>query len=395
MARRNSHVRIEACLLARLAIGAILPASAIAQPPTYVDQWGSKGSGPGQFNLPSGIVVDGASQVYVADYLNGRVQKLTTTGTYLTEWAVAGGYPNGLALDGRGNIYVTCDGDNTVKEFTVDGDFLTQWGGFGYPAGIAIGDSGNVYVADFYGGQIYKFTMTGSLITQWTASGSYGLAVDAPGHLFATDWPTSSVSEFAGDGSFIARWGGNGGADGQLSHPTGLTVSPLGDVVVADYFNQRIQEYTADGIYVTKWGNGGTGDGQFSYPHSVAVDNDKNVYVTDQYNGRIQKFGPVDLDVEPTVGAPALQFTPITPNPSSGRTTMAFVLPKDAAAFLSIHDVGGGLVAQWAWARLSAGRHAVEWDGRGLDGRPARAGVYFSRLSASGRLLSQRFIRLR
>ena len=46
---------------------------------TFVKQWGSSGSGDGQFNAPYGIAVDGSGFVYVADTFNNRVQKFTAT----------------------------------------------------------------------------------------------------------------------------------------------------------------------------------------------------------------------------------------------------------------------------------------------------------------------------
>ena len=51
----------------------------------YITQWGSYGSGEGQFNTPLGIAVDNAGNVYVADALNSRVQKFSSSGTFITK----------------------------------------------------------------------------------------------------------------------------------------------------------------------------------------------------------------------------------------------------------------------------------------------------------------------
>src|SRR5439155_1353429 len=115
----------------------ILPSAVGAQPPVYLTQWGSYGSGNGQFNYPVGVATDAAGNVYVADgfdYIatrgNHRIQKFTNTGTYLIQW---GSYGSG------------------------DGQFY-------YPYAVATDDAGNVYVADSYNHRIQKFTNTGAYL---------------------------------------------------------------------------------------------------------------------------------------------------------------------------------------------------------------------------------------
>jgi DNA-binding beta-propeller fold protein YncE len=60
-----------------LALAMILPAVVVAQPPTYLLQWGTFGSGVGQFLYPSGVAVDASGNVYVSDVNNNRIQKFT------------------------------------------------------------------------------------------------------------------------------------------------------------------------------------------------------------------------------------------------------------------------------------------------------------------------------
>lgn len=54
----------------------------------YLTQWGTQGSGNGQFFYPSGVAVDGAGNIYVADDLNRRVQKFgpATTPVHSSTW---------------------------------------------------------------------------------------------------------------------------------------------------------------------------------------------------------------------------------------------------------------------------------------------------------------------
>ena len=82
-------------------------------PPTYLTQFGSAGSGNGQFEYPLGIAVDSSNNVYVADSDNNRVEKFDRNGNYLTQWGSLGSGngqfidPVGIAVDSSNNVYVT------------------------------------------------------------------------------------------------------------------------------------------------------------------------------------------------------------------------------------------------------------------------------------------------
>jgi immune inhibitor A len=98
-----------------------------------------------------------------------------------------------------------------------------------------------------------------------------------------------------------------------------------------------------------------------------------------------------------TVGdgsAPALALTAPRPSPMRGTGQIAFSLPREMPARLSILDLQGREVAVLAEGVMPAGPHTASWDGRGLHGT-APAGLYFARLAAGGRVLSQRLVRLR
>ena len=270
--------RVAVALLL-LGLAFIMPAKAGAQPPVYVTQWGSLGSGNGQFGFPIGVATDAAGDVYVADQQNHRIQKFTGTGTYLTQWGSLGSGPGefsnpfGVATDAAGNVYVTDQGNDRIQKFTGTGTYLTQWGSHGNgdgqfedPNGLATDAAGNVYVADsniaiidgFHNNRIQKFTSTGTYLTQW------------------------------------------GGGPGGFNGPTGVATDAAGDVYVTDQFNDRIQKFTGAGTYLTQWGSAGSGDGQFAFPSGVATNADGNVYVADFANHRIQKFGPAKTPTNTT-----------------------------------------------------------------------------------------------
>ena len=270
-----------------------------------VTQWGTSGSGDGQFLGPHGVAVDGSGNVYVADYANRRVQKFTSAGVFVTKWGgtFQFGNPYGVAVDGSGNVYVTDSSNHRVQKFTSAGVFVTKWGTggsgdgqFNQPLGVAVDGSGNVYVADYNNHRIQKFTSAGVFVTKWGTFGSgdgqfqypLAVAVDGSGNVYVTD--SDRIQKFTSAGVFVTKWGTSGSGDGQFQYPAGVAVDGSGNVYVADTENHRIQKFTSAGVFVTKWGTYGTGDGQFWYPEDVAVDASGNVYVTDTYNHRVQKF---------------------------------------------------------------------------------------------------------
>ena len=81
---------------------------------------GGKGTGKGEFDLPTGIAVDRNGNFLVADTNNGRIEKFSPTGTFLDVMGTKGsgqgqlGAPNGIAVDRTGNIYVADAGPITV-----------------------------------------------------------------------------------------------------------------------------------------------------------------------------------------------------------------------------------------------------------------------------------------
>ena len=198
--------------------------TSLRESPTNTFQ-GGKGVGRGQFDSPTGIAVDGSGNVLVADTNNGRIEKFSATGTFLSILGTKGSgqgqfrAPNGIAVDGTGNIYVTDAANHRVEKLASDGKFVAEWkgpeAGFYGPRRIAIGPDNSIYVVD-------------------------------QGH--------NRIAKFNPDGEVLAVWGSAGNRDGQFNDPTSVEVDPsTNNIYVADPINKRIQVFDSTGKFVTKW----------------------------------------------------------------------------------------------------------------------------------------------
>ena len=141
---------------------------------TFLMQWGTKGSGPGQFEVPHAIAVDQKGKVYVADRQNDRVQIFDGNGRYLGEWKSTDiGRPYGLRLASDGTAYIADGGEQPsvppdrsgVAVVSREGKQITRFGRWGNYDGqfemahaIAVASDGSVYVADIRGKRVQKFT---------------------------------------------------------------------------------------------------------------------------------------------------------------------------------------------------------------------------------------------
>ncbi|NDZ14032.1 hypothetical protein C7T35_34065 [Variovorax sp. WS11] len=238
-----------------------------------------------------GVVVDAGGNVYVADYENNVIRKITPTGDASilagsTEgWTDATGTdaqfngPAGLAIDSSGNVYVADYDNNVIRKITPNGTVTTVAGSgsrgaadgqgaaasFDRPNGLKVDASGHIYVADASNHLIRKITPDGVVTT--LAGSTQGFA----------------------DGTGIAA---------QFDYPWGIALDADGNVYVADSSNNKIRKITPNGVVTTLAGSGTNGSengfgltAQFDDPLDVAVDASGNVYVLDDYS--VRKISPL------------------------------------------------------------------------------------------------------
>ena len=129
----------------------------------YLGQWGTKGTGDGEFNLVHDVALDGRGRVYVADRVNQRVQIFDQQGRFLGKWTDLG-VVQGLYYVKIEAVLYMCDLNARILKVNLDGKVLGVIGSFGKSPGkldiphyLAVDSTGAVYVADFRNWRVEKF----------------------------------------------------------------------------------------------------------------------------------------------------------------------------------------------------------------------------------------------
>jgi sugar lactone lactonase YvrE len=272
------------------------------------------------FNNPHGLAIDRTDHIWVTDYFNHRLKRVSSTGAVST---LSGASDSG----------------------TADGPVATAR--FSYPAAVAVYSPASpgpeqVFIADSHNHLIRRLapedlpwpvpeasealpaesdalevTTVGTPDGTGDLKGPFGVAVHPKGYIYVADTDHHRILRFEPDSKaepdkptlkvrVIAGTGSPGQADGigttaKFSSPMGLALDKAGNLYVADYYNhciRRLSAPTADGktTVSTVAGNGfkGFADGpraqaRFASPTAVAVDKTGNLYVADSENGRIRK----------------------------------------------------------------------------------------------------------
>jgi DNA-binding beta-propeller fold protein YncE len=304
-----------------------------AQDGTFLETWGSRGSGEGEFDLNcdtyphGGVVFDASGAFYVLDAGNARVQKFGRERDFLTSWGNQGDAddqfvcPSGIAVDRQGRVYVSDRSQDKIVVFDGAGAWLATWPTPRTPSGMAVDGDGNIWVANFENSSMVKFSADGDRLATWNETGGWPIngpvhvAIDALDRVFVTEHDRDQVQVFAPDGTLLGAWGEYGEAPGELREPRGIALDGDGGVYVTEWLGGRVQKFrllpplapaSAVAVAATPaapesvaapvveflWEADGKPAAPLILPAGAAVDPRGNLWVTDGFNGWFTIFSP-------------------------------------------------------------------------------------------------------
>jgi len=250
-------------------------------------------------NFPTGLVIDSAGALYIADGQNSRVRKVSPDGVIVTvagngQWGVpVDGIPatqslispGGVAVDAVGNLYIADTGHNKIRKVgaggiitTVAGNGAAGFSGDGgpataaslnYPCGVAVDGAGNLYISDSDNHRIRKVGTDGN------------------------------ISTIAGKQVLQPYFFGDGGpaTNAVLNSPHGIVIDGAGNLYFTDG-SGRIRKIGIDGIITSVAGGGSlaASDGLYALyamidPHAIAVDISGNLYISEGRTYNVLKVG--------------------------------------------------------------------------------------------------------
>ncbi|HEY3946162.1 MAG TPA: 6-bladed beta-propeller [Solirubrobacteraceae bacterium] len=316
----------------------------------YSTQFGSAGSGEGQFNHPLGSAIDGHGNVWASDANNHRIQEFSGVGKPLAAYGSYGTgngqfeQPIGLDINqSTGNVYIADCADNRIQELSSTGEFIrtfgshgTEQGQFSCPSAVKIDTSGNVWDTDSGNNRIEKFSATGTFIEAigWgvsnseaklevcTASCKAGIAGSGNGqfhepggltfsgsNLYVADYANNRVEELSSTGSYLSQFGSPGNGGGQFKGPEPIATDAAGNVYVVDTGQDRVEEFSASGTFIATFGSQGNGEGQLADPEGISINSAGDVYISDATNNRIEEWVPANQAAHDTQ---TIYYTPKT-----------------------------------------------------------------------------------
>lgn len=172
---------------------------------------GFTGVGPNTFNGPADVAEAEDGSFFVADgHWNNRIVKYDKDGRYLLEWGKKGvgpgelNLPHTILIDRRGRVLVGDRGNSRIQIFTQEGEYITEWEQFGRPSGMFIDRNDTLYVADYQElrGVTYGSAEDGAVMGFIEGSEPEGVVVDAEGNVYTGEVTGGE----GGEGSIIRKF---------------------------------------------------------------------------------------------------------------------------------------------------------------------------------------------
>ena len=304
-----------------------------------------------RFSTPHAVAVDSMGSLYVVEYTNHTLRKITSAGVVTTLAGAPGdaklkngplGFtrfaePTGVAIGPAGKIYITDSGNDVIRvldqtrsrtlagskgwpNLRKDGDALCAR--FSSPVKAAKDAQGRIYIADQGNNVIYRI-LSDRTVEVFAGTGEagyrdgpratvqfdrpFGLAFDGKGDLYIADhfnhvvrkidMTTERVSTFAGLPQKPGFVDNKDRLQVQFDRPIGLAFDSKGDLYISDHFNHCIRKIDLKTDIASAWAGscrkpgyktGAPGTGLLNYPFGLVFDSVDTLYVADQYNYRVR-----------------------------------------------------------------------------------------------------------
>ncbi len=369
---------------------------------------------------PTAVAVNAAGGLFIADEYGQRVRDVNLATGVITTIAGDGtaGYtgnngpatsaelddPTGIAVDAAGNLYIADAANNCIREVnlasgtitTIAGDGTAGYSGDNGPAtsaelddptGVAVDNAGHLFIADEGNDRIREVNLSSGLITTVAGDGTAGyngdgiqgtaaeldapadVAVNSAGNLLIADTDNNRIRLLNLSSGVITTVAGNGtagysGDSGQataasINSPLGVAADASGDIFISDTANNVIREVNSAGVIVTLAGTATAGDrpnevpaaaGTFNGPGGLAVDSAGNLYVADTQNDLVRKLGAATTE---SVAPAALTITATNETKNYGQTlsfaptafTTSGLLNGDAVTSVTFTSAGASASA--------------------------------------------------
>ncbi len=259
----------------------------------FVKMFGEKGNGDSNFDSPAGIALDSQGKIFVADFINQRIQV----------WDFSGNFNSSIRVDGQAHgieimndiIYVAVWGNPHIEIFTNDGLKLASFPVLGQPGDIAINDSGKIYVTSYATGRIQIFDTSGNIVKTIPSifngieARNTGITLDSTENIYVTDYINSRVMKLDPLGKYLFEFSIPNELGGEFWRPTNIEINADENIYITDN-SGRIFVFDSMGKFLSSFGELGKDLEQMDGPHGIAFDKLGHVYIAEMNNHRIQIF---------------------------------------------------------------------------------------------------------
>lgn len=280
----------------------------------------------GGLSEPTGLAIDAAGNVWLANY-NNAVSEFSPTGAALSP---SGGYTGGgleesfgIAIDGSGNVWV-CNEQSpavfnsalgSITELASDGTVLSgasgfAGGGLDFPEALMADAAGDIWIANYGNSTLTELTSDGTALSPesgFTGGGisfPVGIAADAAGNLWVANQGANRISAFTASGTVLSPAAGFTG--GGLIVPQGIAVDQGSHIWVTNYYGDSVAEFTDQGTPLSS--SMGYSGGGLAAPGGVAVDGAGQIWVANYAGGSVSELSGAQSNSPGSALSPAGGF---------------------------------------------------------------------------------------